>query len=192
LGNDPKLVVTFDDGTARDFSTHRNNGTLEGGSVVDGKIGKAVQFTAKKAAGKNSPAAKLNGAELAAADKEGNKKPNNSLVKPKWANDVPIYVRAMVLAGNQLFIAGPLDIIDEEETFKKLSEKDEDVQKLLADQDEALEGKVSGLLLSINCDSGLVEHQMELGTLPAWDGMAGANGKLYLSTIDGRLMCFGK
>jgi len=113
-------------------------------------------------------------------------------VKPKWANDVPIYVRAMVLAGNKLFIAGPLDMIDEEATFKQLAEKDEDVQQLLADQDNALEGKVSGLLLAINCDSGLVEHQMELGTLPAWDGMAGANGKLYLSTIDGRLMCFGK
>ncbi len=197
LGNDPKLVITFDDGTARDFSTHRNNGTLEGGAVVDGKIGKAIQFTAKKAASKNSPASKLgagakSGAAGSAPDKEGDEKPSNSLVKPKWANDVPIYVRAMVLAGNKLFIAGPLDIIDEEETFKKLSEKDEEVQKLLADQDEALEGKVSGLLLAINCDSGLVEHQIELGTLPAWDGMAGANGKLYLSTIDGRLMCFGK
>ena len=192
LGSDPRLVVTFDDGTARDFSTYRNNGTLEGGAVVDGKMGKAIQFTAKKVAGKNAGAAKNGPAKKAASDKEGDEKPSNSLVKPKWANDVPIYVRAMVLAGNKLFIAGPLDMIDEEATFKQLAEKDEDVQQLLADQDNALEGKVSGLLLAINCDSGLVEHQMELGTLPAWDGMAGANGKLYLSTIDGRLMCFGK
>ena len=192
LGSDPRLVVTFDDGTARDFSTYRNNGTLEGGAVVDGKMGKAIQFTAKKAPGKNAGAAKNGPAKKAASDKEGDEKPSNSLVKPKWANDVPIYVRAMVLAGNTLFIAGPLDLIDEEATFKQLAEKDEDVQQLLAAQDNALEGKVSGLLLAINCDSGLVEHQMELGTLPAWDGMAGANGKLYLSTIDGRLMCFGK
>ena len=192
LGNDPRLVVTFDDGTARDFSTYRNNGTLEGGAVVDGKMGKAVQFTAKKAAGKNAVAAKNGPTSKAASNKEGVEKPSNSLVKPKWANDVPIYVRAMVLAGDKLFIAGPLDIIDEEATFKQLAEKDEDVQQLLADQDNALEGKVSGLLLAINCDSGLVEHQIELGTLPSWDGMAGANGKLYLSTIDGRLMCFGK
>jgi outer membrane protein assembly factor BamB len=192
LGNDPRLVVTFDDGTARDFSTYRNNGTLEGGAVVEGKIGKAIRFTAKKAAGKNAVATKDGPARKTASEKEGSEKPSNSLVKPKWANDVPIYVRAMVLAGDKLFIAGPLDIIDEEATFKQLSEKDEGVQQLLADQDNALEGKVSGLLLAINCDSGLVEHQIELGTLPAWDGMAGANGKLYLSTIDGRLMCFGK
>ena len=98
----------------------------------------------------------------------------------------------MVLAGNKLFIAGPLDIIDEEETFKKLSEKDEEVQQLLARQDDALEGKFSGLLLCVNCDNGMVEHELELGTLPAWDGMAGASGKLFLSTIDGRLMCFGE
>ncbi len=189
LGNDPRLVVTFDDGTVRDFSTHRNNGTLEGGTLVEGKFGNAIQFTAK-----NGAAAKRNGAaknavadNAAAAPKAG-----NSLVKPKWANDVPIYVRAMVLAGNKLFIAGPLDMIDEEATFKQLSERDEGVQKLLADQDQALEGKISGLLLSVNCDSGLVEHSIELGTLPAWDGMSGASGKLFLSTTDGRLMCFSK
>lgn len=83
-------------------------------------------------------------------------------------------------------------MIDEEATFKQLSERDEGVQKLLADQDQALEGKISGLLLSVNCDSGLVEQSIELGTLPAWDGMSGASGKLFLSTTDGRLMCFGK
>ncbi len=182
LGNDPRLVITFDDGTARDFSTYRNNGTMEGGSIVEGKIGKAMKFTAKNAA-----------APKASGDNQGGSpKMGNSLVKPKWANDVPIYVRAMVLAGNKLFIAGPLDIIDEEETFKKLSEKDEEVQQLLARQDDALEGKYSGLLLCVNCDSGKVEHELELGALPAWDGMAGASGKLFLSTIDGRLMCFGE
>jgi len=189
LGNDPRLVVPFDDGTARDFSTYRNNGTLDGGALVEGKIGNAIQFTAK-----NGAVAKRNGAaKNAVADKAATApKAGNSLVKPKWANDVPIYVRAMVLAGNKLFIAGPLDMIDEEATFKQLSEKDEGVQKLLADQDQALEGKISGLLLSVNCDSGLVEQSIELGTLPAWDGMSGASGKLFLSTTDGRLMCFGK
>lgn len=189
LGNDPRLVITFDDGTARDFSTHRNNGTLEGGTLVEGKNGNAIQFTAK-----NGATAKRNGAaKNAVADTAPpTPKVGNSLVKPKWANDVPIYVRAMVLAGNKLFIAGPLDMIDEEVTFKQLSEKDEGVQKLLADQDQALEGKISGLLLCVNCDSGLVENSIELGTLPAWDGMSGASGKLFLATTDGRLMCFGK
>jgi hypothetical protein len=198
MGNDPRLVVTFDDGTARDFSTYRNNGTLEGGASVDGRIGKAIQFTTKNNAAQNAPAtaAKTAGTDAAgqATNKRagGNQQVGNSFVKPKWTSDVPIYVRAMVLSGNKLFIAGPLDIIDEEETFKLLSEKDAEVQRLLAKQDEAIEGKISGQLLAVNCDSGAVERQVDLGTLPAWDGMAGANGRLYLSTIDGQLMCFGK
>jgi hypothetical protein len=47
-------------------------------------------------------------------------------------------------------------------------------------------------LLAVNADTGEVEHKVELGTLPAWDGLAGANGQLFLSTLDGQVMCFGK
>ena len=98
----------------------------------------------------------------------------------------------MVLSGNKLFIAGPLDIIDEEKTFKQLSEREPEVQSLLAKQDDAMEGKFSGKLLTVDCDTSTVENQIDLGTLPAWDGMAGANGNLFLSTTDGQLICFGK
>ena len=69
LGNDPRLVITFDDGTARDFSTYRNNGTLEGGAVVEGKIGKAIQFTAKNGAAGTGVA--KNGAAKNGAAKNG-------------------------------------------------------------------------------------------------------------------------
>jgi hypothetical protein len=169
---DPKLVVTFDDGTARDFSTYRNDGTLEGAAEAEGKFGKAIRLTRRQG---NADA----------------QIPGNSLVKPKWAFDIPIYVRAMVLAGDKLFVAGPLDIIDEEETFKQLTQRDEDVQKLLARQDDALEGKIGGKLLSIHAPTGQVENTLDLGTLPAWDGMASANGRLFLSTQDGRVLCIG-
>ncbi|MEQ1831020.1 MAG: hypothetical protein ABL921_34050, partial [Pirellula sp.] len=217
VGNDPHLVVTFDDGTARDFSTYRNNGTMEGGNTVDGRFGKAIQFTARAGAAGNATARNRNAAPAATAPSAApgaatadnaaqapaaqnaarraaanQQQAGNSFVKPKWTSDVPIYVRAMVLSGNKLFIAGPLDIIDEEETFKLLSERDSEVQALLAKQDGAIDGKMSGLLLAVNCDSGEVENQLDLGSLPAWDGMAGASGRLYLSTIDGQLMCFGK
>jgi hypothetical protein len=96
----------------------------------------------------------------------------------------------MVLAGPNLFIAGPPDIIDEEETFQKLTENDEQVQQLLAQQDAVLGGKDGGMLLSVNIDSGEVESRLQMDTLPAWDGLAGANGKLFLSTLDGSVICF--
>lgn len=171
---DPVLVVSFDDGTARDVSTHRNNGTLNGGRSVDGKFGRGIQLTARRRSG-GRPTPK-----------------SNSLVQPKWTSDIPIYARAMVLAGHQLFVAGPPDIIDEESTFQKLTERDPQVQELLAEQDDALNGEQGGLLLAVDADTGQIAHQIKLKTLPVWDGLAGANGRLFLSTQDGRVICYGK
>ncbi len=203
MGPDPKLVVTFDDGSARDLSLYRNNGTVEGGVPIEGHIGKAVRFSNNaarlnlsddddgKKANKNGGKAKQNGNNKPANQQAGKAQNGNSLIKPKWTSDIPVYARAMVLAGDELFVAGPLDMIDEEETFKKLTEKDAEVQKLLTAQDDALNGGVGGLLLSINCGTGEVDQRIELGTLPSWDGMAGAGGKLFLSTVDGQVMCYG-
>jgi hypothetical protein len=175
LSDTAVLAASFDDGSARDHSLHRNNGTVENAKMVDGKFGMALQFTPGKA--------KANSTQ----ENQG-----NSLVKPKWAQDVPIYVRAMTLAGFRLFIVGPPDIIDEEKTFKGLSESDPLVQELLAKQDAVLDGEQGGQLLVVNTIDGSIEHKIDLQALPAWDGLIGANGQLFLSTLDGQLMCFGK
>ncbi|MEZ6135113.1 MAG: LamG-like jellyroll fold domain-containing protein [Pirellulaceae bacterium] len=171
------LAVSFDDGTARDHSTHRNNGTLEGGKLVEGKFGQAIQFTAgnKKKAGTAAQT-----------------KPGDSLVEAKWAEDVPIYVRGMVLAGQHLFIVGPPDTINEEETFQKLAENDPAVQAALDQQDAALAGDQGASLIVVNIHTGAIVRQSELDALPTWDGLAGASGKLFLTTLDGRVLCFGK
>jgi outer membrane protein assembly factor BamB len=169
---DPVLVVSFDDGSARDLSVYRNNGTLGAAKVVDGKVGKAVRFTAR---GGNK-----------------NQKQGDSLVDPKWTSDVPVYVRGMVLAGQNLFIVGPADIIDEEETFQKLTEKDAEVEKLLARQDGILDGDEGSVLLAVNIDTGETEHRLPLSALPAWDGLAAAGGQLFLTTKDGKVVCLGE
>ncbi len=174
ISSEAVLAVSFDDGTARDHSAHQNNGTLEQGTVVEGKFGKAVQFSARKK-GANSTV-----------------KPANSLVDPKWTQDIPIYVRGMVLAGKHLFIVGPPDVIDEEETFQKLTEKDDEVQQLLAEQDRALNGSDGALLLAINTDTGEAVHGVQLSSLPEWDGLAAAGGQLFLSTKDGKVIRFTK
>lgn len=175
LSDTAVLAASFDDGSARDHSLHRNNGTVDGGAkVAEGKFGKGLQFTAST---------KKKGAS-------NQKNQGNSLMKPKWTQDVPIYVRSMCLSGFRLFIAGPPDIIDEEETFKGLSENDPEVQELLAKQDSVLEGEQGGKLLVVNTQSGEIEHSIQLNTLPAWDSLAGANGRLFLSTLDGEIRCF--
>jgi hypothetical protein len=96
----------------------------------------------------------------------------------------------MVLAGLHLFIVGPPDIIDEEATFQKLTEKDQEVQKLLGAQDSALEGQQGGILVAVDAETGETLHTVELETLPSWDGLVGAQGMLFLTTLDGRVLCF--
>jgi hypothetical protein len=173
LGPDPRLVVSFDDGSARDLSVYRNNGTLFGGKQAEGHAGRGIQFTGRKA-GNNS-------------NKQG-----KSLVKPKWASDVPIYVRAMVLSGPNLFVAGPPDMINEEQTFEQLAKSDPLVEKLLSDQDAALLGAQGAMLIGVDVATGTIQNNIPLKALPTWDGMAGANGRLFLSTLDGQIHCFGE
>jgi hypothetical protein len=183
------------------MSLLRNNGTLNGGKVVTGKIGQAIQFSGKGGGANNVAGGKGKKGKAKAADNaNGNatanakpaSEPKNSIVDPKWTTDVPIYVRAMVMAGFHLYIVGPPDIIDEEATFQKISEKDAEVQKLLSEQDAAMNGVQGAKLLTVNTETGEIEHTVELDTLPSWDGLAGANGQLFLTTLDGKVMCFGK
>lgn len=173
IGDAPHLVLTFDDESFRDLSPFNNNGTPGSGiAFVDAKYGRGAKFSAANVA-ENQPA-------------------GTSLVKPKWAADVPIYVRALALCGDLLFMAGPPDIIDEEQTFKQIAERDAGVQKLLDEQDRVILGQGGGQLLVVNAQSGEVVHKLELKTLPAWDGMALAHEKVFMTTLDGKVLCLGK
>ncbi|TWT80752.1 Outer membrane protein assembly factor BamB precursor [Planctomycetes bacterium CA13] len=175
LSSDAVLAVSFDDGTARDNSLHRNNGTISSGKVVKGRVGKAIQFSGANAA------------------RKGNKKKpqGGSLIEPKWAEDVPIYVRGMVLSGLSLFIAGPPDVMDEEQTFEKLTLQNKEVNTLLAKQDRLIDGEEGGWLLSVNIDTGQVESKLKLSELPTWDGLSAAGGKIFMTTLDGSVNCYG-
>ena len=63
-----------------------------------------------------------------------------SVVKPRWSVDEPpFHARAMALAGDTLFAAGPPDLLDESKALFKLD--DREVQAALAAQAEALQGE---------------------------------------------------
>ena len=65
-----------------------------------------------------------------------------------------------------------------------------DVQKKLADQDAALAGQRGGLLWVVSKDDGTSQKRIELDTTPVWDGMAAAEGRLFLATTDGNVTCY--
>jgi len=109
----------------------------------------------------------------------------------EWKLDKPdIQVRAMVLADKTLFIAGPPDIVDEEETFFAL--KDDEVLELLAEQNALLEGKDGALLWAVSARNGKRLSEVKLESLPVWDGMIASGGNLYLATVDGEIACLSE
>jgi len=111
-----------------------------------------------------------------------------SAVKRNWMIEKPqLIAHAMVLADRTLFVAGPPDVVDEEEIWGRTLEPQ--VQAKLRAQSAALEGQNGSLLWAVSASDGdkLAEYKLE--GMPAFDGMAAANGRLYLSMKDGRVLC---
>ena len=111
-----------------------------------------------------------------------------SSVEFKWAIDHPsVQARAMAKAGDLLFVAGPPDVVDERHTFRLPDDKQ--AQAKLRQQRDALAGKLGGRLWAVSAADGKRVAGYRLDTLPVFDGMAAANGRLYLATTDGRVLC---
>ena len=104
-----------------------------------------------------------------------------------WTQDVPVSVRAMVLADGTLFIAGPPDVVDEEQSLKAFGQAT--AQKRLARQAAAMEGAEGALLWAVRAADGKKLAERKLQSVPVFDGMIAANGRLYMATIDGKVLC---
>ncbi|HYW78782.1 MAG TPA: PQQ-binding-like beta-propeller repeat protein, partial [Thermoguttaceae bacterium] len=91
----------------------------------------------------------------------------------KWQEMVPLRIRAMLLADDLLFAVGTPDILDPD------------------DPTAALEGRKGTLLQVFSTKDGSLLKSYPLASLPAFDGLSAAHGRLYLSTSDGKVLCFG-
>ncbi len=159
------LCYSFDEGDAADASGNKNNGKIDGAVPVQGEIGRAMKF-----AGSAGSVAGF-------------------AVKHNWTTDVPVIARAMVLAGGTLFIAGPPDLVDEPEAFRRID--DPQVQRNLAKQQTALDGGKGTLLMAVSAADGTELARYEMDRPPVFDGMAAASGRLYMATTGGEVLCFG-
>ncbi len=100
---------------------------------------------------------------------------DQSVANYKWAAGTPpIQARALVLAGQTLFVAGPPDVLNEEQAFE--NPDDPAIQAKLAAQAAALEGRQGGQLLAVSAADGKLLAAFELGAMPTFDGMAAAQG----------------
>jgi hypothetical protein len=92
-------------------------------------------------------------------------------VRPKWSSDVPQLARAMVLSGDTLLLAGPpADALESKAVH---------------------DGAQGAILCAVSAGDGKTLAEYRLDALPVFDGLAAAQGRLYLSLRDGRLLCLG-
>jgi outer membrane protein assembly factor BamB len=89
----------------------------------------------------------------------------------RWDMRVPIRVRGMVLADDRLVVAGPPDVVPDENPWA------------------AFEGNKGGVLWTVDCQDGAKLAERELASVPVFDGMAAARGRLYICTTDGKVLC---
>ncbi|MBG86446.1 MAG: hypothetical protein CMO80_06040 [Verrucomicrobiales bacterium] len=164
------VVASSFDKDAKDRTGKGNNGRIAGVSFGKGKSGSALWF---RKGGANSL-------------------PSSSYVKHDWARTVPMFAQAMAMAGDTLIVAGPPDVMDEEYAFERIMEKDDSINSVLKEQDEALKGAQGGKLWAVSVANGRQRVELPLKALPVWDGMAVARGALFVATKDGKVTRFGK
>ncbi|MDP6545865.1 MAG: PQQ-binding-like beta-propeller repeat protein [Phycisphaerae bacterium] len=171
------LHIDFRKGKARDRSGCGNNGRFDatGGRTVEGPFGEAMVFKPSKRRG-------------AVARPRPRRRRSRSPLAFRWTRDCPIMVRAMALADKILFIAGPEDLVDEDDAFRKFP--DPAVRKQLDAQLAALAGKRGAVLQAVDADTGKALAEYKLDSTPVFDGLIVAGKRLYVVTTNGKVICY--
>ncbi|MFQ6035829.1 MAG: hypothetical protein ACE5NM_08290, partial [Sedimentisphaerales bacterium] len=90
---------------------------------------------------------------------------------PLWMQWLDVRIRAMVKAGDTLFVAGAPDVLDPKDPYA------------------AFEARKGARLVAISAEDGKKLAEYKLESVPVWDGMAAANGRLYLAMKNGQVLC---
>jgi hypothetical protein len=107
-----------------------------------------------------------------------------------WSYTAPLQARALVVAGETFFVAGPPVMVDEQEV--NVNYGDPAVQAKMVEHMAAFEGRKGGLLMAVSKNEGKQLAAYRLDSPPVFDGMIAANGNLFVATLDGKVLCLGK
>ena len=95
-----------------------------------------------------------------------------TVVQHRWSYPADLEVRAMVLTDQKLFVVGALG-----ETHQSL---------------DAFVGKEGIQLRAISAEDGAQLAEYPLDSMPVFDGLIAAGGRLYLASKNGKVTCFGE
>jgi len=147
-----------------------------GYTLYAGTYGGSAKASTDTAAGTGKRAVKQAVAKPGKGKKTRAKKRGPSNVAPSkklWSSSIPLTGKAMVLANDVLFVAGTPVVFPERDLAK------------------AYEGRMGGILWAASASTGEKLAQYKLDAPPAWDSLAAADGLLFLSLADGRVVCMG-
>ena len=94
--------------------------------------------------------------------------------KDRWSAFVKMRVRAMTVAGDKMIVAGTPDLVPPDDPMA------------------AIEGRMGAKLLVMSTKNGAKVAESNLDVVPAFDGMIAAEGGLYVSMQDGKIVRIGK
>ncbi|MDP7286779.1 MAG: serine hydrolase [Phycisphaerae bacterium] len=90
---------------------------------------------------------------------------------PVWHQWAPLRIRAMTLAGKQLFVAGPPDKVDPKDPLA------------------TFENRGAAMLWVYDSESGKRKAEYDLKTIPVFDGMIAGPNRIVMSMSDGSVVC---
>ncbi len=102
----------------------------------------------------------------------GRKKGKTAAAK-KWQSTSSVRAQAMILAGRYLCLAGAPDVVSRDDSWA------------------AFDDHEGGMLEVYSKSHGKKTSAYKLASTPIYDGMAAANGKLFISLENGSIVCYG-
>ncbi len=168
-GQDFYEVRGYTPGRTEWFDPRTGGYTLFAGTLAKANAAKrdARQGAAKQAAAKQAGKKATAKQKRAARTQPANVAPSTQ----RWSSPIPLTGKAMVLSGDVVFVAGTPVVFPEDDLAK------------------AYEGRMGGVLWAAAAATGEKLAEYTLDAPPAWDGMAVAGNRLFVSLADGRVLC---
>jgi outer membrane protein assembly factor BamB len=103
-----------------------------------------------------------------------------------WTRDTGVRARALAVAGDRVFLAGPRNVLHgiEPKEIKR-------ARALVREHAEEFAGRKGGILWAVSTKDGRKVGEVELESPPVHQGLIAAGGALYMTTVDGRVVCLG-
>ena len=93
---------------------------------------------------------------------------------PVWTRWLPVRIRAMVKAGDTLFVAGAPDVFDPKDPYA------------------GFEARRGAKIVAVSAKDGNKLSETPLECPPVFDGMIAAGGRLYVSMKNGQILCLAE